>query len=102
MKKIKFILLAIIAFLRIGFVQSQDLQWIISNGYGKSSTTTAGGTINNNYGNLLSTSFTLSGVSNPNRDPATGNPKAKNNLFIIYKNGRFLNSREQVQYGDPP
>ncbi|MDQ3016986.1 MAG: hypothetical protein M3R25_09765 [Bacteroidota bacterium] len=71
---------------------SQDQQWLILNGLGK---TGYSGTLNT-YGGTIGLQFNLIGVSTPNIGAV---PNAKNDVFIIYSDGTHFNSRITLSTG---
>jgi hypothetical protein len=68
----------------------QDTQWFIANGVGKNGVNTSG--INQFTVTNPGTKFAVKGVSLPNLG---SEPRAKNDLFVIYSNGLHLNTRYQ-------
>ncbi|MGB3078004.1 MAG: hypothetical protein WBB31_02915 [Saprospiraceae bacterium] len=70
-----------------------DLQWMISNGTGKMGLVPAG---NQNFyppNTPINLEFTLQGVTLPGSGTA---PKVRNDVFVIYKNFEYYNSRYDV------
>lgn len=71
--------------------QSNDLQWLIFDGKGKTLVSAASMNVFPTT-NIIGTSFTIAGVTLPisNPDHAAGN-----DLFVIYKDGNHFNSRNK-------
>jgi len=69
-----------------------DLQWLVLKGMGKNSTTNSNTT--NNYSNPFgaNTFFNLDGILHPD---LTNFEYNKNDIFIIYQDGTFYNSRKK-------
>lgn len=91
MKKRNYWFYVIMFFINFGTGLSQaDRQWYIHGGNGKVAGITS---VGNNFGSdQISNSFMITGVGYP--DP----PKERNDLFIIYEDSTFFNSRGNTSF----
>ncbi|MEO6131616.1 MAG: hypothetical protein ABIQ02_07195 [Saprospiraceae bacterium] len=77
----------------ISFLAGQivpDQQWLILDSHGKSGWDDIRYMNEYDTGTEIQNTFTLNGINHPAR---TGNSREKNDIFIIYSDGRYFNSR---------